>query len=105
LIAQGVITSTTAREQVLPALFETGEDPAQLVERRGLAQVRDDAALRAAATAVLADPANAQSVADFLRGKEAAIKRLLGGVMRATGGKANPQLAEQVLRDLLRHVE
>jgi aspartyl-tRNA(Asn)/glutamyl-tRNA(Gln) amidotransferase subunit B len=101
LIEQGTITSTIAREQVLPALFETGENPAQLVEQRGLAQVRDDAALRAAAAAVLADAANAQSIADFRGGKDAAIKRLLGGVMRATGGKANPQLAEQVLRELL----
>jgi len=50
----------------------------------------------------LADPAFAQSIADFRKGKDAAIKRLLGGVMRATGGKANPQLAEQILRDLLR---
>jgi aspartyl-tRNA(Asn)/glutamyl-tRNA(Gln) amidotransferase subunit B len=105
LIDQGVITSTIAREQVLPAVFETGDDPAALVDRRGLAQVRDDAAIRTAAQAVLADPANAQSLADFRRGKDAAIKRLLGGVMRATGGKANPQLAEQVLRDLLSHEE
>jgi aspartyl-tRNA(Asn)/glutamyl-tRNA(Gln) amidotransferase subunit B len=105
LIDQETITSTIAREQVLPAVFETGEDPAALVANRGLAQVRDDAAIRAAAQAVLADPANAQSLADFRRGKDAAIKRLLGGVMRATGGKANPQLAEPVLRDILSHEE
>jgi aspartyl-tRNA(Asn)/glutamyl-tRNA(Gln) amidotransferase subunit B len=105
LVEQGTITSTIAREQVLPAVFETGEDPAHLVESRGLAQVRDDAAIRAAAAAVLADPANEQSISDFRRGKDAAIKRLLGGVMRATGGKANPQLAEQVLRELLGNKE
>ncbi len=101
LLDRGVITSTIAREQVLPAVFATGEDPAQLVESRGLAQVRDDAALRLAAQAVLDDPANTQTIADFRRGKDAAIKRLLGGVMRATGGKANSQLAEQMLRELL----
>jgi aspartyl-tRNA(Asn)/glutamyl-tRNA(Gln) amidotransferase subunit B len=101
LLDRGVITSTTAREQVLPAVFATGEDPAQLVESRGLAQVRDDAALRQAAQAVLDDPANAKTIGDFRRGIDAAIKRLLGGVMRATGGKANPQQAEQVLRELL----
>jgi aspartyl-tRNA(Asn)/glutamyl-tRNA(Gln) amidotransferase subunit B len=50
---------------------------------------------------VLADPAYAQSIADFRKGKDAAIKRLLGGVMKGTGGKADPPLAEQVLRDLL----
>jgi aspartyl-tRNA(Asn)/glutamyl-tRNA(Gln) amidotransferase subunit B len=101
LVAGGTITSTIAREQVLPAVFATGTAPTQVVATGGLAQVRDSGALEAAAQAVIADPAFAQSIADFRKGKDAAIKRLLGGVMKATGGKANPQVAEQVLRDLL----
>ena len=101
LVAGGVITTTIAREQVFPAMFETGEDPARIVESRGLAQVRDRDALEHAARTVLGDPTYAQAIADFGKGKDAAVKRLLGGLMKATGGKANPQLAEQILRALL----
>lgn len=101
LVEAGTITSTIAREQVLPAVFETGEAPAHIVATRGLARISDHAALEAVARQVLADPANVQSIADFRKGKDAAIKRLLGGVMKETGGKADVRVAEQVLRDLL----
>ena len=65
----------------------------------GLAQVSDNAALEEAArTAIEANPA---AVADYTSGKDSAINFLKGQVMKATRGKANPQIVEKVLRKLL----
>jgi aspartyl-tRNA(Asn)/glutamyl-tRNA(Gln) amidotransferase subunit B len=61
--------------------------------------VSDPAAVAGFVEAVLA--ANAKSVADFSAGKENALKFLVGQVMKASRGTANPALAEQVLRERL----
>ena len=66
---------------------------------RGLAQVSDDGALRASIRQVIAD--NPRPVADYLAGKEAAAKALIGPLMRATRGAANPQVATEILMEEL----
>ena len=98
LVEDEVITAATAK-QVLAAAFESGDAPAAIVEARGLAQLRDDEGLARIAADVI--DANAQAVADYRGGKESAIKFLVGQVMRATRGRADPNDAQSALRSVL----
>jgi aspartyl-tRNA(Asn)/glutamyl-tRNA(Gln) amidotransferase subunit B len=100
LVETGAITARAAREQVLPALVESAESAAALVERLGLAQVSDAAALRGLIRQVIAD--HPQPVADYCRGKEVAAKALVGPLMKATRGSANPRVANQILVEELK---
>lgn len=88
-----------AAKQTFAAMFETGRPPQAIVEELGLQQISDTSALVEIAQKVIAD--NPKPVAQFRDGKDSVIKFLVGQVMRATRGKANPQLAEQVLREEL----
>ncbi len=95
LIEEGVITISQARA-LIPDLVQSGDSPRQVVATRGLAQIRDTDALDKAVIEAIA--ANPKAVADYLGGKTSAAKSLLGPVMRATGGKANPQLVQEILQ-------
>src|SRR5216684_1068411 len=98
LVDDGVIGISAAR-QVLPEVQRTGKSPRGLIEELGLAQVSDTSALEdAAREAIELNPA---AVADYKSGKETAINFLKGQVMKATRGKANPAVAEELLRKLL----
>ncbi len=98
MIGDGTLSSRGAKE-VLTAMAESGGDPAVLMEEKGLAQVSDPEAIRPAIQQVLAEHASVK--ADYLAGKEAAFKFLVGQVMRATRGAANPELLQQVLTEEL----
>jgi aspartyl-tRNA(Asn)/glutamyl-tRNA(Gln) amidotransferase subunit B len=98
LVDEGTLNASTARE-VLREMFRTGEGARQVVERKGLVQISDQAALAAAVQQVLAD--NPQEVEEYLAGKEALAQWLMGQVMRATRGKANPQVALELLTEQL----
>jgi aspartyl-tRNA(Asn)/glutamyl-tRNA(Gln) amidotransferase subunit B len=98
LVDDGVIGISAAR-QLLPSVVETGKSPRALVDERGLAQVSDSSELEAAVRGVL--EANPAAVADYQSGKVTAINFLKGQVMKATRGKANPAIAEDLLRRLL----
>jgi aspartyl-tRNA(Asn)/glutamyl-tRNA(Gln) amidotransferase subunit B len=93
------INSKTAKD-VLARLWRDGGSAAAIVQADGLAQVSDPAAVGGFVDGVLA--ANAKSVADFAAGKDNALKFLVGQVMKASRGTANPALVEQVLRERLR---
>lgn len=95
LVEREAITLRAAREQLLPALLETQQPAAALVEQLGLAQVSDDAALRAMIRQVIAE--NPRPVADYLGGKAAAANYLFGPLMRVTKGSANPTEARRIL--------
>ncbi|MCC6236763.1 MAG: Asp-tRNA(Asn)/Glu-tRNA(Gln) amidotransferase subunit GatB [Dehalococcoidia bacterium] len=98
LVGQRAITAATAKE-VLQAAFESGEMPAAIVDARGLRQINDDAEIDRVAAEVI--DANPQAVADYRGGKEAAVKFLVGQVMRAMRGRADPNgAAEALLRRL-----
>ena len=90
------INSKIAKD-VLAKLWIAGGSAKAMVEKDGLAQVSDPAALAGFVDEVLA--ANAKSVEDFKAGKENALKFLVGQVMKVSRGKANPALVEQALRD------
>jgi aspartyl-tRNA(Asn)/glutamyl-tRNA(Gln) amidotransferase subunit B len=84
---------------VLARVWGTGDSPKAIVEREGLAQLSDPAALEGFVQEVLA--ANAQSAADFRAGKVAALQFLKGQVIKVSRGKADPQLVETLLRERL----
>jgi aspartyl-tRNA(Asn)/glutamyl-tRNA(Gln) amidotransferase subunit B len=95
LVDSGAVNVSAAR-QVLEAAFNTGKSPRALVDEMGLAQVSDAGALEEAVKAAI--EANPAAVADYKAGKATAINFLKGQVMRATRGKANPAVAEDLLR-------
>jgi aspartyl-tRNA(Asn)/glutamyl-tRNA(Gln) amidotransferase subunit B len=92
--------STSAAQQVFTEMFDTGEAPAAIVEKKGLAQVSDTGAIEKICDEVIA--ANPGPAADYKAGKTAALNFLKGQVMKASKGKANPGLAGEVLERKLK---
>ena len=95
LLDEGTINATVAKE-VLEEMFTSGEAPDAIVERRGLRQISDQAALAEAVRTALDD--NPGPVAQYLGGKEQVLGFLIGQVMRATRGQANVQIVTELLR-------
>jgi aspartyl-tRNA(Asn)/glutamyl-tRNA(Gln) amidotransferase subunit B len=98
LVGDGAINRNTAKG-LLPRLRGTDTDPAKLVEAEGLAQVSDRGALEAAVRDVVAK--NPDQVAQFKAGKEKVLGFFVGQIMKATGGKANAQVVQELLRAAL----
>jgi aspartyl-tRNA(Asn)/glutamyl-tRNA(Gln) amidotransferase subunit B len=98
LIDDGAINKNTG-VVVLTDMWETGGDPAQIVADKGLAQVSDTGAIDAAIDKVLGE--NDKLVGEYMGGKDKVFGPLLGKVMAATGGKANPQVARERLQAAL----
>jgi aspartyl-tRNA(Asn)/glutamyl-tRNA(Gln) amidotransferase subunit B len=98
LIADGTISGRIAKE-VFAEMVETGAEPRAIVERKGLRQVSDAAAIAAAVAAVLAREAD--KVAQYRAGRDKLFGYFVGQVMRATAVKANPALVNQILRQKL----
>ena len=99
LVDSGKI-STRIAQDVFAETFATGEAPARVVERKGLAQVSDTGAIEQFCDQAIA--ANPGPAADFKAGKAAALNFLKGQVMKLSKGKANPALAGEVLERKLR---
>jgi aspartyl-tRNA(Asn)/glutamyl-tRNA(Gln) amidotransferase subunit B len=97
-VADGSLSGTNAKE-VFARHFETGEPIEAIVADLGLAQISDTAAIAAAVDEVLA--ANPAAVADYRAGKAQAVGFLVGQVMKATRGQANPAVVQQLLRSRL----
>ncbi len=95
LIADETISGRIAKE-VFEAMFETGEGAAAIVEARGLRQITDAGAIEAAVETALAE--HTDKVADYRAGKTKLLGFFVGQVMKATGGKANPKLVNDILR-------
>lgn len=99
LVATGAINSSAAQSVLTEMYTGIDSDPTHIVERLGLAQVSDMGALETLVDQVLAT--NAQSVADYKAGKENALKYLMGQVMAASKGSANPQMVMEILKSKL----
>ncbi|PIR90373.1 Asp-tRNA(Asn)/Glu-tRNA(Gln) amidotransferase subunit GatB [bacterium (Candidatus Gribaldobacteria) CG10_big_fil_rev_8_21_14_0_10_33_41] len=84
---------------LLKEMFETGTDPSQIIERRGLEQITDEKKLEEIIKTVIAK--NPQPVADYKKGKEGALQFLVGQIMAETKGKANPEIAKKILKKFL----
>jgi aspartyl-tRNA(Asn)/glutamyl-tRNA(Gln) amidotransferase subunit B len=98
LILDGTISGRLAKD-VFAAMLETGKAASVVVEERGLRQVTDTAAIDRAIEGVLA--AEAGKVAEYRSGKEKLFGFFVGQVMKATQGKANPALVNDLLRKKL----
>ena len=94
LIVGGDISRSQART-VFEAMYETGDTPATVVKAKGLTQISGEDALAPIIQQVIAD--NDSAVDDYRSGKEAALKYLVGQVMRHSRGQANPQQASELL--------
>ena len=94
LIAKGDISGKIAKD-VFEILWTDGGDPARIVEERGLAQVTDTGAIEKAVDAVIA--ANPDQVAKA-KAKPSLAGWFVGQVMKATGGRANPQAVQAIVR-------
>ena len=88
--------SASSAKRVLREMLETGAEPQAIITERGLEQVSDTAAISEAVESVLGD--NPEQVESFLAGKETLANWFFGQVMRAMGGKANPQVVRSVLQ-------
>ena len=98
-ITDGTVSNNGAR-QVFETLWSAGRsDVDDLIEAGGLRQVNDAGALEAIVERVIA--ANARSVDEYRAGKEKAFNALIGQVMKATQGKANPAQASELLKQKL----
>ena len=98
-IADGTISNNAGR-QVFEALWNgAGQDADALIEAMGLRQMNDSGALETIIDAVIS--ANADNVAQFKAGKEKAFNALVGQIMKASKGKANPQQVNDLLRKKL----
>ncbi len=94
LIKDGTLSGRLAKD-VFALMVETGKDPAQLVEEKGLKQVTDTGAIDAAIAAVMA--ANPDKVAEVKGGKDKLMGWFVGQVMKSTQGKANPAMLNELL--------
>jgi aspartyl-tRNA(Asn)/glutamyl-tRNA(Gln) amidotransferase subunit B len=98
LVADGTLSGSLAK-QVFEIMLETGEDPAKIVEEKGLKQTSDTGAIEEVIAKVLAD--NADKVEQYKGGKEALFGFFVGQTMKAMAGKANPQVVNELLRKAL----
>jgi aspartyl-tRNA(Asn)/glutamyl-tRNA(Gln) amidotransferase subunit B len=98
LIENGTISSKIAKT-VFKELIENGGDAEQIVKDKGLVQISDEGTLLKVISEVL--DANPQSIEDFKNGKNKAVGFLVGQLMKATKGQANPQLVNQLLQQEL----
>ncbi|HEU4365337.1 MAG TPA: Asp-tRNA(Asn)/Glu-tRNA(Gln) amidotransferase subunit GatB [Candidatus Krumholzibacteria bacterium] len=95
----GSVSSSAAKSVFADMLKSPGESAADVVKHLGLEQVSDNAAIEKEAAAVL--DAHPEEVARYLAGKEQLLQFFVGQLMKRTRGKANPQLATDLIRTLL----
>jgi aspartyl-tRNA(Asn)/glutamyl-tRNA(Gln) amidotransferase subunit B len=98
LMADGTISGRIAKD-VFEIMAETGDDPAAIIAARGWRQISDTGAIDVAVAKVMAD--NPTQVEQFRGGNEKVLGWLVGQVMKATQGKANPATVNKLLRDRL----
>ena len=98
MVDDGTLSATMAKT-ALEKMFESGRAPREIAESEGLAQISDESAVESAvADAIAANPEAAQA---YLDGKRQAMGFLIGQVMKATRGKANPRIASRIAQEKL----
>ena len=98
LINKGSLSGPAAK-QVWEEMFNTGKPASEVISEKGLSQISDSSELEKMAEKIITE--NPQAVTDFKAGKETALKFLVGQLMKATRGRANPQMANQLLKNKL----
>jgi aspartyl-tRNA(Asn)/glutamyl-tRNA(Gln) amidotransferase subunit B len=92
--------SSSGAQTVLKEMFATGKEPGEIIKEKDLAQVSNAEELNVAVAKVIG--ANQKAVDDYKKGNEAPLKFLIGMVMRETKGKANPQVVEGIIKEMLK---
>ena len=98
LIHNGSISGASAKS-VFEEMFNTGKQAADIIAQQGLSQISDSQEIMPKIDEVLST--NNQAVADYKTGKEQALKFLVGQVMKASRGRANPNLVSELLKKKL----
>jgi aspartyl-tRNA(Asn)/glutamyl-tRNA(Gln) amidotransferase subunit B len=98
LIEDGTISGKMAKE-IIEEMYRTGKPPKTIIEKKGMVQITDEVALAKTIAEILA--ANAAQVEQYRGGKEKLFGYFVGQVMKATQGKANPQLINELLKKML----
>ena len=98
LIKTGDLSNKIARD-VFEEMYRTGTPADQIVKQKGLVQVSDEGAIAAIADRVIAE--NADAAKKFRSGNEKVIGFLVGQLMKASKGSANPQMAQRIMRERL----
>ena len=98
MVDGGALSSTMAKT-VFEKMYETGDRPGDIARTEGLSQISDEDAVLAAVRQAIAD--NPGPVAEYLGGKPQVMGFIIGQVMKATRGKANPRVASQLVRERL----
>jgi aspartyl-tRNA(Asn)/glutamyl-tRNA(Gln) amidotransferase subunit B len=101
LQGSGKINSSVSKS-VLREMLETGKDPLTIVKEKGLTQVDDPEIILSVIKKVFAE--NQKAISDYKNGKTAAAKSLVGRVMGATGGRANPTTVARLVEDELKKI-
>ncbi len=99
LIDEGVI-STSIGKKVLEELFENPRDPEEIIKEKGWIQISDEGEIKKIVLEIL--EANPQSIADYKAGKDRALGFLVGQAMKATKGKANPKMLNEMFLEELK---
>ncbi|MCX7872499.1 MAG: Asp-tRNA(Asn)/Glu-tRNA(Gln) amidotransferase GatCAB subunit B, partial [Verrucomicrobiae bacterium] len=99
LVDSGKISSKIAQD-VFSEMFDTGESPTRIIERKGLVQLSDTSVIEQFCRQAI--EANPGPVSDYKAGKTAALNFLKGQVMKLSKGKANPAIAGEILERLLK---
>lgn len=100
MVAKNELSSTAAKE-VFNELLVSDKTAREIAEAKNLLQESDEGAIAAIVDEVLADPASAKSIEDIKAGQDKAIGFLVGQVMKKSQGKANPGLAQKLIRERL----
>jgi len=98
LMQKGSISGTSAK-MVFEEMFNDGRDAADIITQRGLSQISETQEVEEVVNQVIAT--NAQAVGDYRAGKTQSLTFLVGQVMRATRGRANPKLVNELLKKKL----
>jgi aspartyl-tRNA(Asn)/glutamyl-tRNA(Gln) amidotransferase subunit B len=101
IATHGAVNNLTAKT-VLEEMFKSGKPAGEIIKEKGLGQIGSSAELEKIVDQAVA--ANKQAVADYKAGKESAVKYLMGQVMRATKGQADPKLTTELLVKKLREM-
>ncbi|MCK4331836.1 MAG: hypothetical protein KAW81_04670, partial [Dehalococcoidia bacterium] len=98
LIDKGTLSGPAAKA-IFEDMFLSGKTASDIVAEKGLSQISDSSEIEKVVAEVIAS--NSQAVSDFEAGKQQAMAFLIGQVMKATKGRANPSLAKDILLDKL----
>lgn len=98
MVAEDKISSSAAKV-VFEEMFRTGQDPSLIIQEKNLEQTSDQSELEETAKKVIAN--NQKAAEDYKNGNSASLQFLIGQVMKESRGRANPEIAQEVLKEIL----